>query len=972
MRRFFSLGSSISSTGNSNTTPAPRNKKKGANPAGEKVHDGSRNPKGSVLKSRNHYPQSEDSSNSHLRRSLSFSSPSTYSGLEEENLNFSSDINRLPSSYGNRLHDAGECPIHCHTLTPERYRRRKEGDQSVIQKSNEVEDFDSPGLKCDHCSSGNSSYSSIPLRSRATCLIDTSNKGNILDLYIDGEHQVVKPHKDYHKNSSDIGDDGSLQEKTAFPSSGRPPQAQSTAPSSPTCKKENLRSFSFREAKSIHHHHSARAWTADYLRLASLQGYTGRYGEKPSHAFPGKSLKSQDYDSETTTTIEDVYEDSSDAQPSLNLHDVPKAHSFELTSSSENTNDHCLDKIMGIQRNVSFPVNGPLGIQLGELMSSGLHEQDTDEELFMKLKEVEEKSMLLSEENLELEKLRDQNLSLTTLQQMIQNIREDRKYLALELSSQIKCRLAERFCAKEQLKKSRVDLDTRMRRLEKEKHELQSTLEKELDRRTNDWSLKLGKFQTEEQRLRERVRELAEQNVSLQREVCSLKANGEETQSRIMNSEMHLRDLTACLEEAKTENHSLHESLSKLQDCFNGVEEDRDNLQRSYKEKEKENKELQKVVVKLQRICSEQEKSISGLRQGYSDEIGKTSMEGSGSVSRLQMEQLRLTGVEQMLRREIESCRLELECLRHENMSLLDRLQGTGSGYGFLTGKLDQPLHARVECLQTQGLSLLDDNSQLCGVLLEYIKRKQYEHNQEASSDLGGYAILEHTLKHQSLKRGIDNFRRSLQTTLAILNEKSSIEALEQQLQTTKDCRLRQLKVQESEGDMELKLRTEAMLTRVLREKLCSRELEFEQVQADLASSIRARDILQTEIQRQQDELSCLTHKMKNMEHQIVKKDEIINQLQQNLQDPMKELAILQGILTKVSEERDQKREEVKQLRKSNMLINDEVKTLRKKVETLNEDILLKEGQLSILKNSLDRPFDIINSFNLRKEFSLE
>ncbi|KAG1370918.1 putative MAR-binding filament-like protein 1 [Cocos nucifera] len=156
-----------------------------------------------------------------------------------------------------------------------------------------------------------------------------------------------------------------------------------------------------------------------------------------------------------------------------------------------------------------------------------------------------------------------------------------------------------------------------------------------------------------------------------------------------------------------------------------------------------------------------------------------------------------------MLRREVESCRLEMECLRQENMSLLDRLQGTGNGYGFSTVKLDQELHARVECLQTQGLSLLVDSSQLGGVLLEYIKWMQYEHHQEATSDLDsdldGYSILEHTLKHQSLKRGIDDFRRSLQTMLAILDEKSSIEALEWQSQATKNCRLRQLKAQESE-----------------------------------------------------------------------------------------------------------------------------------------------------------------------------
>ncbi|PHT25342.1 hypothetical protein CQW23_35026 [Capsicum baccatum] len=66
-----------------------------------------------------------------------------------------------------------------------------------------------------------------------------------------------------------------------------------------------------------------------------------------------------------------------------------------------------------------------------------------------------------------------------------------------------------------------AELDSRTRRLETEKNELQSVLEKKLDRRSSDWSLKLKKYQIEQHRLRERARDLAKQNVSLQREVFS-------------------------------------------------------------------------------------------------------------------------------------------------------------------------------------------------------------------------------------------------------------------------------------------------------------------------------------------------------------------------------------------------------------------------------------------------------------------
>lgn len=69
--------------------------------------------------------------------------------------------------------------------------------------------------------------------------------------------------------------------------------------------------------------------------------------------------------------------------------------------------------------------------------------------------------------------------------------------------------------------------------------------------------------------------------------------------------------------------------------------------------------------------------------------------------------------------------------------------------------------------------------------------------------------------------------------------------------------------------DIEIKLREEAMISRVLKEKLLSNELDIEQLQSDLAASLRIQDVLQNEIQRVQDELRCLTHKSKHLEVQV-------------------------------------------------------------------------------------------------------
>ena len=94
----------------------------------------------------------------------------------------------------------------------------------------------------------------------------------------------------------------------------------------------------------------------------------------------------------------------------------------------------------------------------------------------------------------------------------------------------------------------------------------------------------------------------------------------------------------------------------------------------------------------------------------------------------------------------------------------------------------------------------------------------------------------------------------------------------------------------------------------------------------------------------------------------MIKKDENVNQLQDDLQERTKELTIVRGILPKVSEERDFMWDEVKQYSERNMLLNSEINALKRKIEALDEDILLKEGQISILKDTVGKPFDLLAS----------
>ncbi|XP_071708064.1 uncharacterized protein [Rutidosis leptorrhynchoides] len=490
------------------------------------------------------------------------------------------------------------------------------------------------------------------------------------------------------------------------------------------------------------------------------------------------------------------------------------------------------------------------------------------------------------------------------------------------------------------------------RKLEKEKNELQVELENELDRRSTEWSMRLEKYQTEEHRLRERVRELAEQNVSLQREVSIFREKESENQSKLVHSGQQVKDLTVKMDEIVKENENIRRNLSDVQDDYKAAKEDLDLFKRNYEEKDRECKELHRAVTQFLRTCNEQEKTIEGLREGFSKQAGNFD---HNQQSKMQTELLRLTGVEQDLRKEVESYRLEVDSLRHENINLLHRLKGSSNDDGFSTFKLDHELWSRIHCLQNQGTSLINDAADLCSKLIGNYKERvsllaveNKQGNEALQNGLDSQFIVESDMKLQGLKRESESLTRSLMTVSDVLREKSCQETLDND---------------RCEDAVKSDLKAEAMMTSLLREKLYSKEVEVERLEAELATAVRGNDVLRCEVQNAMDNLSCVTHRLKDLEMQLIKKDESVYRLTNEVQDCKKELAIVNGILPKVSEERDMMWEEVKKYSENNMLLSCEVEMLKKKVETLDEDVLMKEGQITILKDALGKkPFDLLSS----------
>lgn len=186
--------------------------------------------------------------------------------------------------------------------------------------------------------------------------------------------------------------------------------------------------------------------------------------------------------------------------------------------------------------------------------------------------------------------------------------------MASEVSSMLRNQVAERASAKEEASILQAELDSRTRRLETEKNELQSVLEKELDRRSNNWYLKLEKYQIEKHRLRERARELVEQNVSLQREVSSFNEKEVDNRIKMSFSEKHLEDLSKRIEQVSEENQNLRQQLTQLQEEYRVAQDNRDYVPENYQEKVKELKSETLLTTVLREKLYSEEMDIKQLQ----------------------------------------------------------------------------------------------------------------------------------------------------------------------------------------------------------------------------------------------------------------------------------------------------------------------------------------------------------------------
>lgn len=87
------------------------------------------------------------------------------------------------------------------------------------------------------------------------------------------------------------------------------------------------------------------------------------------------------------------------------------------------------------------------------------------------------------------------------------------------------------------------------------------------------------------------------------------------------------------------------------------------------------------------------------------------------------------------------------------------------------TFKLDNEIKMRVCLLQYQGVSKLNESTQLCYKLLKFIKEKLYE---DMGNGLSEQFLIESEMNVHGTRRGTESLKRSLQTVNGLLVEKDN------------------------------------------------------------------------------------------------------------------------------------------------------------------------------------------------------
>ncbi|KAI5068541.1 hypothetical protein GOP47_0016886 [Adiantum capillus-veneris] len=483
---------------------------------------------------------------------------------------------------------------------------------------------------------------------------------------------------------------------------------------------------------------------------------------------------------------------------------------------------------------------------------------------------------------------------------------EDKKDLALKMAAELRARLLERVRAEEMLKKTRVETENKVRMMEREVVEMKSRFQEEMEESEMQWTSKLEKLRSKEKRLSERLKEILEEKVELHKEVSALTTKKDALLEEVQGYQESIKEFKAEAEESSQEavklRKLLEESMKRLSERDGqgkATEEDGNTLGRKYRHKEREVMEKQKAVSKLQKLCKEQDKTIAGLRFALGEQANSAQLQGKGEFFvKLQRELVRLSGIEQGLRKEVDSYKTEVVAAKRENAILVDRL-------GTIMRKLGNV-----------AIRLADSDS----LDPEHPSREAKSCNQQ---DNAGIMRVEEINDEQEAEFDLRTSNGNDDMAIVLLGHSSNSASSNLLDVVAKGSKMSEV---------------HDLITSRL-ESHCEEREDLEKLQEDVQILVHTKDRLQEEASNLHSALSLTNRRVHELETELASKEG--------------ELGGMKEELGRVQEQRDNVQKEADFMGREAIRLSTQVDRLRRKIERLDEDVMLKDGQLSILRGAL-------------------
>lgn len=451
---------------------------------------------------------------------------------------------------------------------------------------------------------------------------------------------------------------------------------------------------------------------------------------------------------------------------------------------------------------------------------------------------------------------------------------------------------------------------------------------------------------------------------------------------RLSGAEMSLRTE---LEASRSENATLRRDMNGLLDRLSSeeshstayvkkVEQDlRAEIDRGHAQVAEMQDENNLLLAKLKLVMRERQDTREASR------VSKARFAGIEEEKRsLQEEVAKGRDVLQARERDLQELEEQLELLTKKNQmyqaacTLRDKAAAATNGFTTVKEKEKETQEAQqIESEMWQSLQAAAQQLSSMNERLEALMDKLSERDaqlQEARAESARKDEMIHGLEQSlsNLARTVDSqsarLMRHTKQNEDLINvmqlQVKQIEDLQVQIAAAVDRKnkaekhLEQLNEQMEGWQQEIQ--SQDLNCHLLREKVETLEAKLQKCHTQITLLLQNRDELCSEKEFLQQSLSDTTHRIAKLEQQLTEKEEAIKVLEASLEKNLEQVAKVNEEICRVTKERNEMQQEAEAMSREALRTSVEVEMLQRRVQQLDEDLLIRDGQIAILRCSME------------------